>query len=553
MERRRVVDIALNVGLAAVLIGVFAYSAWVQRFVGDDAYIGFRYARNLAEGLGLVWNPGERVEGYTHFFWVVILAAGIRAGIAPEALSQGLGVASGLAVLALTLRLAVRLKGRPGWECWIAPTCLALNPEFGAWATGGLSTMFFAFLGLCGLSALHEERERDAPLRYRSSLWFALATLTRPEGGLFALAAGLGLLVDVLRRRLRLSSLVVWTLPFALIVGSHTLWRHSYYGYWLPNTFYAKVGGLWWEQGLHYLGLIQQHYLLAWLLPLLLLGLVRRPRFTPMVMAVLLLLFTAYILYIGGDRFAFRFLVHVAPCLYLLLGYAATAVIERPFAFAGRRATLALAGSIALAAVFSSALPALDPERRKFGGGVISTRQIEAFASRRVEEGRILRELVELGRLPEDVIICAGGAGALPYYSRLVTVDYRGLSDVRVAHQPLRARGTIGHERTAGPDYQRERGVLIFDVISQIYVRGDRRRLRQKMEFARVNVDRLNRDAKEKGSVGSWRVKCLKMGYGMYLVFATPLPEDEYRSRVGHLDDCSDDLGGSRTGFTGVE
>ena len=155
----------------------------------------------------------------------------------------------------------------------------------------------FAFLGLCGLSALHEERERDAPLRYRSSLWFALATLTRPEGGLFALAAGLGLLVDVLRRRLRLSSLVVWTLPFALIVGTHTLWRHSYYGYWLPNTFYAKVGGLWWDQGLHYLGLIQQHYLLAWLLPLLLLGLVRRPRFTPLVMAVLLLLFTAYILF----------------------------------------------------------------------------------------------------------------------------------------------------------------------------------------------------------------------------------------------------------------
>src|SRR5439155_3954388 len=35
-------------------------------FVCDDAYITFRYASNLAHGLGPVWNAGERVEGYTN-------------------------------------------------------------------------------------------------------------------------------------------------------------------------------------------------------------------------------------------------------------------------------------------------------------------------------------------------------------------------------------------------------------------------------------------------------------------------------------------------------
>src|SRR5262245_49032609 len=52
---------------AVVAFGVYraAEAAWLA----DDAFISFRYARNWAEGQGLVWNPGERVEGYTNFLW----------------------------------------------------------------------------------------------------------------------------------------------------------------------------------------------------------------------------------------------------------------------------------------------------------------------------------------------------------------------------------------------------------------------------------------------------------------------------------------------------
>ena len=46
--------------------------AWIVRFVQDDAFITYRYARNLARGEGLVFNPGERVEGYTNFLWTVM-------------------------------------------------------------------------------------------------------------------------------------------------------------------------------------------------------------------------------------------------------------------------------------------------------------------------------------------------------------------------------------------------------------------------------------------------------------------------------------------------
>src|SRR5690348_12188698 len=59
----------LSLGLLLVHVNVY-------RFLTDDSYISFRYARNFAHGYGLVFNPGyEHVEGYSNFLWVVLLAA----------------------------------------------------------------------------------------------------------------------------------------------------------------------------------------------------------------------------------------------------------------------------------------------------------------------------------------------------------------------------------------------------------------------------------------------------------------------------------------------
>ena len=42
--------------------------------LADDAFISFRYSQHLAEGHGLVFNVGEKVEGYSNFLWVVLVA-----------------------------------------------------------------------------------------------------------------------------------------------------------------------------------------------------------------------------------------------------------------------------------------------------------------------------------------------------------------------------------------------------------------------------------------------------------------------------------------------
>src|SRR5438552_16124392 len=68
--------LTLLLGAAAVSIGVLraVQLAWTS----DDAYISFRYARNLVDGLGLVYNAGERVEGYSNFLWTLWSALGLR-------------------------------------------------------------------------------------------------------------------------------------------------------------------------------------------------------------------------------------------------------------------------------------------------------------------------------------------------------------------------------------------------------------------------------------------------------------------------------------------
>jgi len=59
--------------LLLLLLGL-AFMAWSNRFIQDDAFISFRYADNFVQGNGLVWNPGEKVEGYTNFLWTILIS-----------------------------------------------------------------------------------------------------------------------------------------------------------------------------------------------------------------------------------------------------------------------------------------------------------------------------------------------------------------------------------------------------------------------------------------------------------------------------------------------
>lgn len=525
----------LHLALAALVVACFAYNVHEYWFLGDDGYIAFRFAKNLVEGHGLVYNPGERVEGYTQPVWVLLMAGGMALGWRPEIFSCVVGTLSGALILATLAWFTRRLDPRAGAWTWFAPLCLAVNRTFGAWCTGGLGTQMFAFLVLLGaVRFVVEWEEGRRPLG--SGLLFAFATVARPEGGLFLAASGLFVLADALGRRRRPVTSVLWYgVPGLVLVGAHFLWRHSYYGYWLPNTYYVKVSGFWWDQSSKYLWLFVREQALYLVLPLLF-ALPRRGPLVQRLFLAYLAVYTAYIVYIGGDRFEFRFMTPILPMLYWLLQSAVRRIHARLAAppAAGDGAALVRARArlssvmrigdaailLALLVVASSAYSTLHPFTKEHDVNDVVT--VGQYGDVRAWEGRFFRRLVEEGYLEPTDLIATRGAGAMPYYSGLPILDLHGLNDVHIAHQPVGERGVISHEKVASIEYVRERAPVMVNV-------------RNKFVFDHVPSHLFDTRLKPTEPYFPEPIRMVRV-WGHYIVFGTTLDEVAYRRKFARFE-----------------
>src|SRR5262245_696068 len=94
-QARRVVILAA----LSLLLALAAWHSLSRWFLIDHAFSACRYARNLVEGHGLAFNPGERVEGYTNFLWTLLCAAAMGAGLSPETAAPAMGMVASLVLL----------------------------------------------------------------------------------------------------------------------------------------------------------------------------------------------------------------------------------------------------------------------------------------------------------------------------------------------------------------------------------------------------------------------------------------------------------------------
>ena len=120
---------------------VFFVAEFTQPIVqADDAFISYRYALNLARGHGLVFNPGEYVEGFTNLLWTLMVAALIRVGAHAPAAGQALSIVFGSASL-VVLHIYVRrfLPRRLAWFAAAAPVAMLASNSFACW----MSTAFY--------------------------------------------------------------------------------------------------------------------------------------------------------------------------------------------------------------------------------------------------------------------------------------------------------------------------------------------------------------------------------------------------------------------------
>jgi hypothetical protein len=439
---------------ALLATAVFLPHALAFDFLTDDGYISFRYAWNLAEHGELVFNLGERVEGYTNFLWTVLLAAGIKLGVSPAISSRFLGVMFAVGSLAVVGRLSRRLDGERSspWHA-VAPLGLAATGAFACWATGGLETQMFTFLALLGWERLLAEVDRGRGVS--SAFYFALAAMTRPEGLLLFGLAGLFRLGLALVRDRRLPVRrheLAWAGLFVLVFAPYFLWRWRYYGWAFPNTFYVKSSGGAGTTalGLQYLRRFAEDHGAFFLIPLALLGWPRRGDSRRQALfalsALVVVAFALYVVKVGGDFMGlYRFVLPVLPLGALCVQEALRTLAARlrpvvPWPVLGL-AGLAIAGGYGLASYKVSRTAADNSPPEPFP--VDSPGYLKQYVDERVAIGLWFRAHAR----PDD-LATFGGAGVIPYYSRIPGFDCYGLVDETIAHDPaMTSSNRPGHQK----------------------------------------------------------------------------------------------------------
>jgi hypothetical protein len=429
----------------AILLSILLLAALhVAHFFADveDAYISYRYAENLAAGHGLVFNPGERVEGYTNFLWVVLLACCRLLGAPVPATAQWLGFFLALGTVAVAADVGRRLPPRRWWSGLPAGLLVAANPGVAAWAASGLESALFCFLAILTVDLWTVEREsRRFPWKW--PLAACLAGMARPEGVLLFVVALGTWCAGATAPRKPLGRAAGEPLAVFLALGApYFLWRWSYYGALLPNTYAAKSGfdSLVLRHGLLY---VLQFFAFtggAFLAGGALLALGWRD---PTILLILLqsALYTLHVILAGGDGYPYsRFLVPVA----VLLAPAAEAGFARLWSAVSRRWSLTPRSSFLLAGVLFFAF-VLGGSFTSFWG-----RPRKEFQSG-VEINRRRRPIAEWLRrkVPPGALVALNPAGVIPYFSKLRTLDQLGLTDAHIARSGKRFTNPYfyGHNR----------------------------------------------------------------------------------------------------------
>ena len=397
----------------------------------DDAYIFFVYAKNFVQGNGLTYN-GVFVQGFTSVLWTVMLAVFGLTGIPIHVLGEVLSSLSGLFALGATYYLGRSLSLNRLTSLWLV-LLLAVTGDFVFYTTVGLEQVLYT--GLVALSAamVISPRAPEITSKIVFPVVLALMILTRPEG--FLVCALLLVILALPGRCIRQavkSSLIV----LILLVPVFILLR-TYYGYWLPNTYYVKsnAGLANLPAGWQYLLESLPRYAAVLITGLLSAGLWMfrsgiRSAVKPLLLLVVVVIWLVNVVVQGGDNLVGgRMIIPILPLAYGMLFYFLPRV-RLPF----------LLSIVCLLCLATVVLYNIDEK-------VASSRdQWRKTSVVRRQAGIYLREHFDPG-----TTVALNAAGIIPYYSELPTIDMLGLNNKHIAHHGKRDYTLrVGHQAGDG-------------------------------------------------------------------------------------------------------
>ena len=334
---RRLARAMLPVVAILTLIAVFL---WQLELLGDvqidDAYITFSFSKNLALGHGPLYSHQVRVEGYSNFLWMLLIAIPLVLKPTLEPLLIARILAVPFAVLlgwATYSMIRMPIQGRRAHRIvgWAGLLLLVLDTDLVLASMCGLETLPYVALVVTGF-ALH--LSGCAGSRYARILTvpcFVAVALMRIDGMVpLSLILGWELVSAVVQRRFRLRSYLRWAVPGVAVYCLWFAWRWHYYGYPLPNTYYAKalipidLPNHGWEHARDF-WTSTELYLAAPLALLALWG--AHSKALPVILFVLV--HTAYVIHVGGDWMPFwRFFAVVVPLVTVLMAWGVTYSVQ---------------------------------------------------------------------------------------------------------------------------------------------------------------------------------------------------------------------------------
>jgi len=367
--------------------------------VTEDAYVSFRYAQNIADGNGPVFNTGDRTEGYANFLWLVSIAlprAAFGVAVPTAAVVLSALAALGCVVLAylLTNRIVAFTRARPALGVAAALFTAGAN-GLAVYGSSGSELPMFTLLVLCVLYALVARRPVVA------GVLVAGAVMTRPEGLVVVLVAGLWLAYAASQGRHTWWAPAGFTLGALVFLVPWTAWRVTYYHHFVSDEL-PPFGPDW-----AYLGGFSLAHL-AFLLPavgaagvlLSVRGHAGEARSALWLVFAFAVCHVAFVVVFEADTgLSWRLLVPVPPLLAIgaVAAYGVLTSAPRP-----RTASLAVPGTTAVLTGVAVAVSVFSP--------AMLTR-VQAWQT----EGAQLAEIGDwLGRyLPPGSVVSAGAPGLL--------------------------------------------------------------------------------------------------------------------------------------------
>lgn len=421
---------------------IYAWLANDLNFIQDDAYISYRYVANFLNGHGLVYNIGERVEGFTNFGWTIYMILLGAIGLSYIFFSQLTGALFGGGLIVLTYLIAEQIIGEKNRLFVYLPVYLVgATISLAYWAPAGLETAAFAFFALWSFYL------------YLKRSWLLVFTLVmavwmRPEG---AVVTGLLIIIDAIEYR-RLPRFVLACAGMALVFSlPFVIFKIVYYGSIFPNPFYAKTGlNLEYiSSGFEYLSRFFTHYsVLAGGLALALLFLLfGKLSSNSRCLFYFVILYLAYIVLIGGDVLkAHRFFLPLFGPLAVIAALALFKLLER-LVPRTRMLVLIVVGAAMLVTTY------LQPKKFVYDYNYLEKK----FTTKMAKLADRLQESDQ-----SDFSVALATIGIFGY--RLLghdIIDMVGLTDSTVARHndpPIEGMSTTWKERNHNSSYLLERG-----------------------------------------------------------------------------------------------